>query len=147
MAIRRCPRCPVCSRREKSAAGLHGANRLGGNSLSDLLVFGRRAGRYAAEFAKGNGAAAIDEAQLQAAATAALKPFDRGPAGENPYQIQYDLQESMQDLVGIVRTEGEMQQALEVIGAASCASGPSSASRATASTTTDGTPRWIWRIC
>ena len=101
------------------AAGLHGANRLGGNSLSDLLVFGRRAGRYAAEFAKtstGTAAPTIDDAQLQAAANSALEPFDRGPAGENPYQIQYDLQDSMQDLVGIVRTEGEMQRALGIIG-------------------------------
>ena len=94
------------------AAGLHGANRLGGNSLSDLLVFGRRAGRYAAEFAKSNGAATIDEAELQTAAAAALAHFERGPAGENPYQIQYDLQDAMQDLVGIVRMESEMQQAL-----------------------------------
>jgi len=98
------------------AAGLHGANRLGGNSLSDLLVFGRRAGRFAAEFAKGHAAAAIDEAQLQATANAALEPFDRGSGGENPYQIQYELQESMQDLVGIVRTESEMQRALEIVG-------------------------------
>jgi succinate dehydrogenase / fumarate reductase flavoprotein subunit len=97
------------------AAGLHGANRLGGNSLSDLLVFGRRAGRFAAEFAKSNSAAAIDEAQLQATANTALAPFDRGSAGENPYQIQYELQESMQDLVGIVRTEREMQRALEIV--------------------------------
>jgi succinate dehydrogenase / fumarate reductase, flavoprotein subunit len=97
------------------AAGLHGANRLGGNSLSDLLVFGRRAGRFAAEFAKSNGAPTIDEGQLQATANAALEPFDRGPAGENPYQIQHELQESMQDLVGIVRTEGEMQNALGII--------------------------------
>ena len=97
------------------AAGLHGANRLGGNSLSDLLVFGKRAGRFAAEFAKANKAASIDDAQLQAAATAALAPFERGASGENPYQIQYDLQEAMQNLVGIVRTEGEMQQALEAI--------------------------------
>jgi succinate dehydrogenase / fumarate reductase flavoprotein subunit len=97
------------------AAGLHGANRLGGNSLSDLLVFGRRAGRYAAEFAKSNGTSTIDETQLQAAADAALAPFERGPAGENPYQIQYDLQEAMQDLVGIVRTESEMKRALESI--------------------------------
>jgi succinate dehydrogenase / fumarate reductase flavoprotein subunit len=94
------------------AAGLHGANRLGGNSLSDLLVFGRRAGRYAAEFAKANGAATIDEVELQATAAAALAHFDRGPAGENPYQIQYDLQDAMQGLVGIVRIESEMQQAL-----------------------------------
>jgi succinate dehydrogenase / fumarate reductase flavoprotein subunit len=99
----------------EAAAGLHGANRLGGNSLSDLLVFGRRAGRFAADFAKANGSAAIDEKELQTTATQALVPFDRGTSGENPYQIQYDLQEAMQDLVGIVRTESEMQQALEVI--------------------------------
>jgi succinate dehydrogenase / fumarate reductase flavoprotein subunit len=97
------------------AAGLHGANRLGGNSLSDLVVFGRRAGRFAAEFAKSNGAATIDEQELQATATAALAFFDRGPSGENPYQIQYDLQEAMQELVGIVRTENEMQQALDAL--------------------------------
>jgi succinate dehydrogenase / fumarate reductase, flavoprotein subunit len=101
----------------EAAAGLHGANRLGGNSLSDLVVFGRRAGRFAAEFAKNNGAAAttIDEQELQATAKASLAAFDRGASGENPYQIQYDLQEAMQDLVGIVRTEHEMQQALEKI--------------------------------
>jgi succinate dehydrogenase / fumarate reductase flavoprotein subunit len=97
------------------AAGLHGANRLGGNSLSDLVVFGRRAGRFAAEFARANGAATIDEQELQATATAALAFFDRGPSGENPYQIQYDLQEAMQELVGIVRAENEMQQALDAI--------------------------------
>ena len=97
------------------AAGLHGANRLGGNSLSDLLVFGKRAGRYAAEFAKSNSTAAIDEAALQAAATAALYPFERGPLAENPYRIQHDLQETMQNLVGIVRVESEMQQALQEI--------------------------------
>jgi succinate dehydrogenase / fumarate reductase flavoprotein subunit len=98
------------------AAGLHGANRLGGNSLSDLLVFGRRAGRFAAEYAKSSNLAAIDETQLQTAAKAALTPFDRGAAGENPYQIQYDLQEFMQNLVGIVRTESEMLEALDLIG-------------------------------
>jgi succinate dehydrogenase / fumarate reductase flavoprotein subunit len=99
----------------EAAAGLHGANRLGGNSLSDLVVFGRRAGRYAAEFAKANGEPTIDDQQLQTTATAALAPFELGPAGENPYQIQYDLQDAMQDLVGIVRTENEMRQALEAI--------------------------------
>jgi succinate dehydrogenase / fumarate reductase flavoprotein subunit len=96
------------------AGGLHGANRLGGNSLSDLVVFGKRAGRYAAEFAKADksNATTVDNEQLQAIAKAALKPFDQGASGENPYQIQYSLQEAMQDLVGIVRTESEMQQAL-----------------------------------
>ena len=97
------------------AAGLHGANRLGGNSLSDLVVFGRRAGRFAADFAKANGPVKVDEAEIQATASAALTPFDRGPLGENPYQVQYDLQEAMQDLVGIVRLESEMQQALDAI--------------------------------
>src|SRR6202012_5275165 len=87
--------------------------RLGGNSLSDLLVFGRRAGRFAAVFASENGKATVDEAEIQSVATEALAFFERGPAGENPYQIQYDLQETMQSLVGIVRLEDEMQQALE----------------------------------
>jgi succinate dehydrogenase / fumarate reductase, flavoprotein subunit len=100
----------------EAAAGLHGANRLGGNSLSDLVVFGRRAGSFAAEFAKHNGAATtVDETQLQATADAALAPFDRGASGENPYQVQYELQDTMQDLVGIVRAESEMQQALNKI--------------------------------
>jgi succinate dehydrogenase / fumarate reductase flavoprotein subunit len=95
------------------AAGLHGANRLGGNSLSDLLVFGRRAGRHAALFAKQNGSGSIDKAQLDRAAKQALAPFDRGPSGENPYQVQEDLQNMMQDLVGIVRQDSEMKEALE----------------------------------
>ncbi|HET8675418.1 MAG TPA: fumarate reductase/succinate dehydrogenase flavoprotein subunit [Blastocatellia bacterium] len=98
------------------AAGLHGANRLGGNSLSDLLVFGKRAGRYAAEFAKEKSAAHIDDDQVEQTARLALEPFDRGAAaGENPYQIQHDLQEFMQDKVGIVRREEEMSEALEQI--------------------------------
>ncbi len=92
------------------AAGLHGANRLGGNSLSDLLVFGKRAGEYAAIFAKENEHGKIDETAIKAIVNETLAPFDRND-GENPFQVQIDLQEMMQDLVGIVRNEEEMQKA------------------------------------
>jgi succinate dehydrogenase / fumarate reductase flavoprotein subunit len=96
------------------AAGLHGANRLGGNSLSDLLVFGRRAGRYAACFAREHAAASVDMVQVEEAARRALEPFGRA-SGEEPFRIQHDLQAVMQDLVGIVRNEQEMVRALEAI--------------------------------
>ncbi|MBX3381023.1 MAG: fumarate reductase/succinate dehydrogenase flavoprotein subunit [Phycisphaeraceae bacterium] len=98
------------------AAGLHGANRLGGNSLSDLLVFGKRAGEHAAEFAKKYEAGTIDNAQIDVAAKKALSPFDR-PTGENPYVVQHSLQEMMQDKVGIVRTEADMAAALDGLSA------------------------------
>ena len=95
------------------AAGINGANRLGGNSLSDIIVFGKRAGEHAAKFARTQKSGTIDTAQVDEAALRALEPFDRGPSGEGPYQVQYALQEMMQDLVGIVRNEPEMQRALE----------------------------------
>ncbi|MFD5591674.1 fumarate reductase/succinate dehydrogenase flavoprotein subunit [Streptomyces griseorubiginosus] len=103
------------------AGGMHGSNRLGGNSLSDLLVFGRRAGWHAAEHATGLAAdrPPVDEVQVDAAAAEALRPFsaegvepDTGPP-ENPYTLHQELQKAMNDLVGIIRREGEMEQALE----------------------------------
>src|SRR6202045_2256174 len=97
----------------EGAAGINGANRLGGNSLSDLLVFGKRAGEFAAAFARSRKAGAIDPQQVDEAARRAVEPFERSAHGEGPYQVQYALQELMQDLVGIVRHEQEMQRALE----------------------------------
>jgi succinate dehydrogenase / fumarate reductase flavoprotein subunit len=96
------------------AAGLHGANRLGGNSLSDLLVFGKRAGEFAATFAREHRSGTIDSAEIDDTIRCALAPFERGAGsdGAGPYQIQQELQTMMQTLVGIVRTEAEMKRAL-----------------------------------
>jgi succinate dehydrogenase / fumarate reductase flavoprotein subunit len=99
------------------AAGINGANRLGGNSLSDLLVFGKRAGEHAAIFAKANQPGRVDERQIANATRRSLEPFDRGSSGTNPFKIQQDLQGMMQDLVGIVREESEMRRALDALQA------------------------------
>jgi succinate dehydrogenase / fumarate reductase, flavoprotein subunit len=96
----------------EAAAGLHGANRLGGNSLSDLLVFGRRAGLAAADHAKAVQTTSIDSAQIEEGARAMLVPFER-KAGESPYAIHGDLQETMQNLVGIFRNKEDLLRALE----------------------------------
>ncbi len=102
------------------AGGMHGANRLGGNSLSDLLVFGKRAGQYAAEYAGENGTTTVDDSAVADTIQWALAPIERQESesrGDSPYQIQYDLQDTMQELVGIVRTQSEMDQAVEKIAA------------------------------
>ncbi|MGW7103142.1 fumarate reductase/succinate dehydrogenase flavoprotein subunit [Streptomyces sp. NPDC054838] len=96
------------------AGGMHGSNRLGGNSLSDLLVFGRRAGLHAAQYASGHGAPpAVSQAEVDAAAAEALVPFQAAEGAENPYTLHQELQTTMNDLVGIIRREGEMAEALE----------------------------------
>jgi succinate dehydrogenase / fumarate reductase, flavoprotein subunit len=95
----------------EAAVGLHGANRLGGNSLSDLLVFGRRAGLAAAEHAKGSQTPAIDSSQIEEAVRQMLAPFEQ-PEGDSPYAIHHDLQGTMQSLVGIFRDEEDLRRAL-----------------------------------
>ena len=100
----------------EAAAGLHGANRLGGNSLSDLLVFGKRAGEHAAGFAREHGGGSIDDKQIAEAERRALEPFGREGSGDaTPFVVQHALQEKMQTLVGIVRREEEMRAALDEI--------------------------------
>nr|MDQ6938203.1 FAD-binding protein [Actinomycetota bacterium] len=98
------------------AGGMHGSNRLGGNSLSDLLVFGRRAGLGAAEYVRGLGERrpAVTAAQVESASAEALAPFGHDQ-GENPYALHQELQQTMNDLVGIIRRESEIEQALKTL--------------------------------
>ncbi|MFE9791652.1 fumarate reductase/succinate dehydrogenase flavoprotein subunit [Streptomyces goshikiensis] len=99
------------------AGGMHGSNRLGGNSLSDLLVFGRRAGLHAAGYAASAGRPAVSQAEIEAAAAEALAPFHADEGAENPYTLHQELQTTMNDLVGIIRRAGEMAEALERLAA------------------------------
>jgi succinate dehydrogenase / fumarate reductase flavoprotein subunit len=99
------------------AGGMHGANRLGGNSLSDLVVFGKRAGEYAAQYSMsvGSDRPKVAPTEVDSASESALAPFRAGDGSENPYALHQELQETMQSLVGIIRVEGELKQALENI--------------------------------
>jgi succinate dehydrogenase / fumarate reductase flavoprotein subunit len=94
------------------SGGMHGSNRLGGNSLSDLLVFGKRAGEHAAAYATATGRTKVPQPALDAAVETALAPLSRGEGGENPYTLQSELQQVMNDLVGIIRRKDELEQSL-----------------------------------
>lgn len=110
----------------EAAAGLHGANRLGGNSLSDLITFGKRAGEFASKYAKENGMGRFDPGEVERGVRYTLEPLERSGGSEGPYQVMYALQDLMQSNVGIVRKEDEMVQAIDGLAqlrsrAASCA--------------------------
>ncbi|HEY9481684.1 MAG TPA: fumarate reductase/succinate dehydrogenase flavoprotein subunit [Micromonosporaceae bacterium] len=98
------------------SGGMHGSNRLGGNSLSDLLVFGKRAGEFAAAYASSViERPTVSPAAVDAAAKTALAPLERGDKGENPYDVWHDLQEVMQSLVGIIRRKGELEESIKLL--------------------------------
>ena len=121
------------------AGGMHGANRLGGNSLSDLIVFGRRAGIGAADFAEGRaGSPSVDAAEVASVIDEAFAPFGRED-GHNPYDVQHELQETMQSLVGIIRTGPELEEALDQARGPQAADGQGVRSRAAGPTTRAGT--------
>ena len=125
------------------AAGINGANRLGGNSLSDLLVFGKRAGEFAAKFAQGQSLGEIDEAASEESGARKRCGHLNTSDGENPYTVQRDLQEIMQHNVGIVRDESEMQAALEHLKMFWERAGTGRRRPATAISIPAGTPRSI----
>ena len=130
------------------AAGINGANRLGGNSLSDIIVFGKRAGEYAATVREDpESQRPSNRSRSTRRRRKALEPFERGAEGEGPYQVQYALQDIMQDLVGIVRSEAEMRRGARR-RSGPCANAPAAlASADIASTTRGGTPPSICTIC
>ena len=132
------------------SGGMHGSNRLGGNSLADLLVFGKRAGEAAAAYAAGAGATPVRRSPTSDVAgrrrRSALAPFEV-EGGENPYTIQHDLQQSMNDLVGIIRTADELEQSLERDRGAQGAGAARWSWRGTGSTTPAGTSRSTCATC
>ena len=130
------------------AGGMHGSNRLGGNSLSDLLVFGRRAGLGAAEYVDSLGAArpAVTDRDVQDARQEAEAPF-AGTGGENPYAIHADLQQTMNDLVGIIRTKEEIERGAGEARGAQGAGRQDLGARATRSSTRAGTSPSTCRTC
>ncbi len=135
------------------AGGMHGSNRLGGNSLSDLLVFGRRAGDRRRRLRRTGSGGTQPTARARRSSTAAertaLAPFDRsgGERAENPYTLHQELQQTMNDLVGIIRKAEEIEAALDKLGGAQGSGRPTSRSRATGSSTRAGTSPWTCATC